>query len=268
MSKKTKRIRREMKKPGLDYLKRNRKAAQKHPKPKQEPGTIEMFLLRIKKRARVSATALSYLAGVALYTGLGALYGYPFTVFWIFIGTLIWCPLALGVLSFYEESLCTSRVFYSPRSWFRWFMDFFEDNFEQRTRDVWQIAEQREGILRIGIKSFCLPIYFVLLAIVLVLLGLVLLLDWIRLLIIGFGNLCFRITPTPNTREMLAWAYIQWAGIGAVVSLFFYSYKIYGNLDFTIYLLTGVAFGGAIGAFVSLYKGIRAKEHSTPYFPT
>lgn len=90
----------------------------------------------------------------------------------------------------------------------------------------------------------------------------------VRQLVFKVVNFCFRITPTPEPREMLAWAYSRWAGIGAVISLFLYHYKMHGNLDFTIYLLMGISFGGFIGVFVSLFKGIREKEHGNPYFPT
>lgn len=90
-----------------------------------------------------------------------------------------------------------------------------------------------------------------------------LILSGIRLPFVGFINLCFRITPTPN---MIAWAYVLWAGIGAGIAWWFYD-KSVGLLS--TYLLMGMTVGGMLGTIISLWKGIRHnKRGGNPYFPS
>jgi hypothetical protein len=142
-------------------------------------------------------TALSYLAGVILYTELGTLFGYSFwPIFGIFIAILTWWFVASQVLCWYEELVCDNRVFYSQHSWFRWCMDFVDDEVVGPMEEYLQKTPNNPNFFfLIFIPCLGLPVYTLVLAIISALLTTILFLDWIRLLVIGFANLCLAITP-------------------------------------------------------------------------
>lgn len=212
------------------------------------------------------AAALSYLAGVTFYAEFGALFGYSFlATFGIFIAALAWWFATSQALCWYEEFVCESPIFYSRRSWFRQGMDFVDNEVISPVEEYLQkMPVERSIFFLVFMPCLGLPIYAVILAVTSVLLTVVLFLDWLRLLIVGFVNLCFTITPA-LTKEKIAWASVLWGTLGGMLAFSLY----YEDPRLAIYFLVGTTIGGIGGLSLALWGGARKRRsrNDNPHFP-
>ncbi len=199
----------------------------------------------------------SMLIGCIFYTGLIWVFGGSFwTTLSVFVGLFVWFLVAPIGIWFYEKTVTLSNVFYSQRSLFRRSVDFNNDIVEK----IDEHQQKMEEFCRVfpGIALACLdtPLCMILFAVMLFVSVLILLLDWIRLLVIGLVNLCFKITP-----KTVAWTYVFGVTMGAVVTFLLLSHIL-------VNILIGAYVGGLVWVFVLFWKDGRERKYGNPYFPT
>lgn len=126
-----------------------------------------------------------YLVGIGFWALLGTLGGYPlWLAFAGFGGGTIWFYGLLAVTNGYRQITKNSRIFYSRHSWFRRYLDFIEDELDKTE------FCGKDWPKQIAKFFFVLPVLFLVLALVYTALVVILVLDWLRIALIGFMNLC------------------------------------------------------------------------------
>lgn len=191
-----------------------------------------------------------YLVGIGFWALLGTLGGYPlWLAFAGFGGGTIWFYGLLAVTSGYRQIVKNNRMFYSRRSWFRQFFDFIEDELDQME------SYEKDLLKQIAKFFFVLPVFLLVLALIYTTLLVILVLDWMRLLVIGFVNLC-----TAIFLRTVGWAYVFGVILGS-----FIAFPVHGHP--TTFMLTAL-FSGLIFVGFFFYKEARKKKYGTPYFPT
>lgn len=203
---------------------------------------------------------VTYCVGATFYAGIIHLGGYPYgKAYGIFFVSLAATLLAFVAITGYQDSISNNTVFGSPRSWFVRFNGLFENSFEQFNRNMLEKSDKRSRLVNLFTLGLLLPLLGVALGIVYALIVVVLLLDWIRIIVIGFANLCFWLTP--GSKPKLAFAYYALGAVMGVLSAIV-SHQDKANMLFFMFI------AGPMWSSVFCIKIMRRIRHGTPYFPT
>jgi hypothetical protein len=232
------------------------------PKPVQKPkGRFDQWFdewLDEASDAKIlGVIVLLYGIGSAFYSGILHFGGYPFKeVYGVFFLILIALLLVFLLMRCYRYAAEKTNIFGSSRSWFMRFDDFIANDFETFGRESDEEGLKHNLSWKLAAATFYLPLLGIATGLVYCLLLAVLILDWARLLCIGFANLCFVITPRDA-----AWAYVLWAIIGGGGFVFFPG-------DTLTHFFMGFTASSLFGLCVFLCKELCEKKYRTPYFPT